>query len=89
MCANLLGEAQAGYSYGISGYDEWGCAVSTAQRSRCISHDCFNTSVPMCPSGKTIFHAECVAGVSRTEDGRFFDTFAQQFAGTGMRASAS
>ena len=29
LCANLLGSVQAGYSYGISGYDKWGCDVST------------------------------------------------------------
>ena len=28
MCSNLLGSATAGYSYGISGYDGWGCDVS-------------------------------------------------------------
>ena len=28
MCGNLLGEVQSGYSYGISGYDGWGCDVS-------------------------------------------------------------
>src|SRR4051812_16240129 len=25
MCANLLDKVEAGYSYGISGYDKWGC----------------------------------------------------------------
>ena len=39
--------------------------------------------MPLCPGGKTIFHAECVAGVSKTDDGRFFDTFAQQFGRNG------
>ena len=29
MCANLLNDVQSGYSYGISGYDEWGCDIST------------------------------------------------------------
>ena len=29
MCGNLLNGAQAAYSYGISGYDQWGCDVST------------------------------------------------------------
>src|ERR1700677_3245376 len=28
MCGNLLGKVQSGYSYGISGYDGWGCDVS-------------------------------------------------------------
>jgi hypothetical protein len=30
LCANLLGGVRAGYSYGISGYDGWGCQVATA-----------------------------------------------------------
>lgn len=29
MCGNLLEEVQVGYSYGISGYDKWGCDIST------------------------------------------------------------
>ena len=29
VCANLLGDVGAAYSYGISGYDGWGCEVST------------------------------------------------------------
>src|SRR5262245_42977493 len=28
LCGNLLGDARAAYSYGISGYDQWGCDVS-------------------------------------------------------------
>ena len=28
MCGNLLGSVKAGYSYGISGYDGWGCDIS-------------------------------------------------------------
>ncbi len=29
MCANLLSEVQGAYSYGISGYDKWGCDMAT------------------------------------------------------------
>ena len=29
MCGNLLENVQAGYSYGIDGYDQWGCDIST------------------------------------------------------------
>src|SRR5580658_6748954 len=32
MCGNLLGRVQSGYSYGISGYDGWGCDISTKFR---------------------------------------------------------
>src|SRR5262245_5795033 len=28
-CRNLLTEVRAAYSYGISGYDGWGCDIST------------------------------------------------------------
>src|SRR4051812_48140197 len=34
MCANLLGDVEAGYSYGISGYDKWGCDISTTLKVR-------------------------------------------------------
>ena len=37
LCANLLGRVKAGYSYGISGYDGWGCEVSRRLAFRCIS----------------------------------------------------
>ena len=32
LCANLLGDVKSAYSYGISGYDQWGCDVSTRLR---------------------------------------------------------
>jgi hypothetical protein len=79
MCSNLLQAVKAGYSYGISGYDKWGCDVSTTLAVPVHQYDCFNTTVPACPAGRTVFHAECVDGVSRTEDGRFFDTMKSQF----------
>src|SRR5438067_13137387 len=28
LCGNLLHGVQSGYSYGISGYDGWGCQIS-------------------------------------------------------------
>src|SRR4051794_21888153 len=78
MCANLLQDVQAGYSYGISGYDQWGCDVSTKRKVPVHQYDCFNTTVPVCPAGATTFHAECVGDVSTTKDGRRFDTIANQ-----------
>jgi hypothetical protein len=86
LCANLLSQAQAGYSYGISGYDQWGCDVSTRLHVALHQYDCFNTSVPACPGGHTVFHAECVGSTTRTEDGRFFDTIRNQFAKNGDSA---
>ena len=74
LCSNLLKSVEAGYSYGISGYDGWGCDVSTRQKVPVHQYDCFDTNVPVCKTGRTIFHPECVGGVARTEDGRPFDT---------------
>ncbi len=84
MCANLLGSVKAGYSYGISGYDQWGCDVARRLNVRVHQYDCFNLEKPVCADGVTVFHAECIAP-SRCEDeaGRVFDTFENQFAGNG------
>jgi hypothetical protein len=87
VCGNLLGAVKAGYSYGISGYDQWGCEVSTRLSVPTHQYDCFNTAVPQCPGGRTIFHPECVAGTTRTEDGRSFDTIANQLSKNGDGAN--
>src|SRR5918994_4781972 len=60
MCSNLLGDVESGYSYGINGYDKWGCDISEKFKVPVHHYDCFNTTQPACPGGKTIFHAECV-----------------------------
>jgi hypothetical protein len=86
MCGNLLGQVQSGYSYGIAGYDKWGCDISTRLKVRLHQYDCFNTAQPACPGGDTVFHAECVDGLTRTDAGRFFDTINNQFAKNGDRA---
>ena len=86
MCGNLLGQVQSGYSYGIAGYDKWGCDISTRLKVRLHQYDCFNTTQPACPGGDTVFHAECVDGLTRTEEGRFFDTIKNQFAKNGDSA---
>ena len=86
MCANLLGQVQSGYSYGIAGYDKWGCDISTKLQVRLHQYDCFNTAQPVCPGGDTVFHAECVDGLTRTEEGRVFDTITNQFARNGDSA---
>ena len=80
LCANLLGGARAGYSYGISGYDGWGCDISRRLSIPVHEYDCFDLTVPACPGGNTIFHGECVAGKPFTDDRRrLFDTPEQQF----------
>jgi hypothetical protein len=83
MCGNLLGAVQSGYSYGIAGYDKWGCDISTRLNVPVHQYDCFDTTRPACPAGKTVFHAECVGDTGKTEDGRVFDTIAGQFARNG------
>lgn len=84
MCGNLLGSVKAGYSYGISGYDQWGCDVARKLNVRVHQYDCFNLEKPVCDGGVTVFHAECVAPARATDDARrVFDNFAHQFAGNG------
>jgi hypothetical protein len=86
MCANLLGGVQSGYSYGISGYDKWGCDISTRLDVPVHQYDCFNTTQPSCRLGETVFHAECVGDKTETLDGRPFDTVQHQFAKNGDSA---
>jgi hypothetical protein len=83
MCGNLLGDVEAGYSYGISGYDGWGCEISRAHDVPVHQYDCFNTTRPWCLFGDTIFHEECVGDTTETVDGRFFDTVKNQLAKNG------
>jgi hypothetical protein len=83
MCGNLLSGVQSAYSYGISGYDKWGCDISTRLNVTLHQYDCFDTTRPACPGGNTIFHEECVDGTTRTEEGRFFDTIENQLARNG------
>jgi hypothetical protein len=83
MCGNLLDEAEVGYSYGISGYDQWGCDISRRFGVTVHQYDCFDTTQPACPGGRTVFHAECVGDSTKTEEGRLFDTIANQQATNG------
>jgi Methyltransferase FkbM domain len=83
MCSNLLNGVQTGYSYGIAGYDQWGCDISTKFDVTVHQYDCFNKTQPACSGGTTIFHEECVSDTSETVEGRIFDTFASQFAKNG------
>jgi hypothetical protein len=83
MCANLLGGAAAGYSYGIGGYDKWGCDISTTLDVTVHQYDCFDPRRPACSAGNTVFHDECVSERRETIDGRPFDTIANQLAANG------
>jgi hypothetical protein len=82
VCANLLNGVQSGYSYGISGYDGWGCGISERLRVKVHEYDCFDTRPPACPAGQLVFHPDCI-GATRVEDGRRFDTLANQIAANG------
>ena len=83
MCANLLGSVEAAYSYGISGYDQWGCDASRKLRIPLHEYDCFDRREPACPGGDTHFHAECVGPAASVIDGQPFDTVANQIARNG------
>jgi len=86
MCGNLLDAVESGYSYGISGYDGWGCDISTRLGVTVHQYDCFDTTRPACPAGRTVFHAECVGNTAATIEGRLFDTISNQLAKNGDRA---
>jgi len=84
MCGNLLSAVGVGYSYGINGYDGWGCDISRELGIVVHQYDCFNTTVPACPGGATTFHAECVGGRPRFDEaGRRFDSVLNQLARNG------
>jgi hypothetical protein len=83
LCGNLLAPVEAGYSYGISNYDGWGCDLSKQLRIPLHQYDCFDVRPPACPGGRTIFHPECVAGSRATIDGRPFDSLEHQIATNG------
>jgi hypothetical protein len=83
MCGNLLHDIQSGYSYGISGYDKWGCDISSKFGVPVHQYDCFNPTQPACSDGKTVFHTECVGDTNATLEGRVFDTIEHQFAKNG------
>jgi hypothetical protein len=78
MCGNLL-DVQAGYSYGISNYDGWGCTVSTRLGVPVHQYDCFDQRAPRCAGGQTRFHPECVAASASVDaKGRRFDSLVRQ-----------
>jgi hypothetical protein len=78
LCGNLLEEVRAAYSYGISGYDGWGCAVSSRVAVPVHQYDCFDTRRTSCAGGDLQFHEECIAARASAEAGRLFATLQQQ-----------
>lgn len=83
LCGNLLSEVRSGYSYGISGYDKWGCDVSTKLGVSVHEYDCFNLTRPVCSTGTAVFHGACIGNAARVEDGRPFDTLEHQVSQNG------
>jgi hypothetical protein len=83
LCGNLLTGVRSAYSYGISGYDGWGCDVSRGLRVPVHQYDCFNLTRPLCEGGQTIFHPECIGPSTVVEEGRPFDTLKNQIARNG------
>ena len=84
LCGNLLKDVQSAYSYGISGYDGWGCDISHQLNVKVHEYDCFNLQQPVCDAGGLMFNPECVAGARSTDsDGRVFDTPEAQIARNG------
>jgi hypothetical protein len=84
LCANLLGAAESAYSYGIAGYDGWGCEVSRRLNVPVHEYDCFDTRRPACPEGRPVFHPECLGDLPTVDGaGRVFDTLAHQLVKNG------
>jgi hypothetical protein len=86
LCGNLLESVEVAYSYGINGYDGWGCDVSRLRGLRVHQYDCFEIEAPLCPGGDAVFHAECIGPSARVIDGRPFDTLDRQIARNGDAA---
>jgi hypothetical protein len=81
MCGNLLDGARAAYSYGISGYDGWGCDTAARLSATTHQYDCFNVQQPTCTKGTTVFHPLCIAGEAKVDqEGRTFQSLEQQLA---------
>ena len=83
MCENLMGDAQAAYSYGIDGRDHWGCDVSRQLALTVHQYDCFNLKRFQCDRGRFEFHEECIGDRRATLEGRPFDTLPNQLARNG------
>jgi len=78
MCANLLGNVQSAYSYGIGPADDWGCAISHGYGVPVHQYDCFSPIEVSCPGGQTMFHNECIGPRTEEIESRFFDTLSRQ-----------
>jgi hypothetical protein len=82
-CKNLVGDAQAFYSYGIEGRDGWGCTLSARHQRPVHQYDCFDVTRPPCEGASPFFHEECVGPTREVNDGRPYDTVEAQLQGNG------
>jgi hypothetical protein len=78
MCGNLLDGIQTAYSYGIGGNDDWGCQISSTFKVPVHQYDCFQPTRLPCRGGDFRLNAECVGPKAEVQDGRPFDTIANQ-----------
>lgn len=83
MCRNLIAQLDAAYSYGIGPNDDWGCQMSTEHHVVTHQYDCFDPARPVCPTGRVMFHDECIASRKERRGPRAFDTLAGQIAANG------
>jgi hypothetical protein len=83
MCENLLGNLDAGYSYGVGRNDDWGCDVSRRFRVPVHQYDCFDPARPTCEGGTFVFHNACLGPRSQERESRVFDTLEQQIDANG------
>lgn len=86
MCANLLGQVESAYSYGIDGRDEWACDVARQTGVPVHQYDCFDPRRPVCEGVQFLFQDECVGGTYEVKDKRVFDTVSHQIAKNGDSA---
>ena len=83
MCENLLGSAKSAYSYGIGPTDDWGYEISQTYGLTVHQHDCFSPPAAACPSGRSIFHDECIGPRRAMIESRIFDTLKSQISKNG------
>jgi hypothetical protein len=78
MCGDLLSSVESAYSYGIGGADDWGCEISDSLAVRVHQYDCFAPAPAPCPSGRSVFHDECIGAQPAVIESRLFDTLTRQ-----------
>ena len=83
MCPNLIEHLDAAYSYGVGPNDDWGCQMSTEYNVATHQYDCFDPARPICPTGRFVFHEECIASRKELRGPKAFDTLANQIAANG------